>query len=386
MVLTCCLAVPLPYDGLVRPQADGSEIAYMAPPNLANHAATLEQLPDGALLLAWFSGIKEEADKCAIVVSRLPPGSAQWTPPVTVSERNGYSNQNPVLFHDASTNVTWLFHSQLAAGAGEGLDNLWVLQSSDSGVTWSKPSIFLDFSADKKGVFDRNRIIPRADGSLLFPLYWTTTGPPNAPFMLTSEPSDHSKWGKPIDVKAADNLVQPTVVRTSASTLTAFFRDRKSKNIFAADSKDEGLTWTTPTPTRAGNLPNNVSSYRLSVAKAAHMSTFSLSFCPPPPPLTHTSKNAGIEAFQLASGKTILLFNNSTKDRTPMTAALSSTGGTTWSRHRNLQLHDDNSTSVQGVEFSYPTVLQTPDGKIHAAYTYNRQTIKYVAFSEDWIQ
>ena len=51
----------------------------------------------------------------------------------------------------------------------------------------------------------------------------------------------------------------------------------------------------------------------------------------------------------------------------------------------NLQVHDDNSTNVQGVEYSYPTVLQTPDGKIHAAYTYNRQTIKYVAFTEDWV-
>ena len=81
-----------------------------------------------------------------------------------------------------------------------------------------------------------------------------------------------------------------------------------------------------------------------------------------------------------------MLFNNSTKDRTPMAAALSSTGGKTWTRHRNLQVHDDNSTNVQGVEYSYPTVLQTPDGKIHAAYTYNRQTIKYVTFDEDWIQ
>jgi predicted neuraminidase len=262
LLLTGCLAAPLPFDGLVRPQADGSAIAYMAPPNLANHAATLEQLPSGALLLAWFSGTKEEATKCAIVVSRLPPGSAQWSPPVTVSERDGYSNQNPVLFHDAATNTTWLFHSQLAAGAGEGLDNLWALSSTDDGGTWSKPALFLDFSADKKGVFDRNRIIPRADGSLLFPLYWTTKGPPNAPFMLVSEPADHSKWGKPVDVKGADNLVQPSVVRTSSATLTAFFRDRKSRSVFGADSKDEGLTWTTPTPARAGDLPNNVSGRR----------------------------------------------------------------------------------------------------------------------------
>ena len=291
LLLTCCLAAPLPFDGLVRPQADGSAVAYMAPPNLANHAATLEQLQDGTLLLAWFSGTKEEADKCAIVVSRLPPGSAQWAAPVTVSERDGYSNQNPVLFHDASTNLTWLFHSQLAAGAGEGLDTLWVLQSADGGVTWTRPSAFLDYSADAKGVFDRNRIVPRADGSLLFPLYWTTTGPPNAPFMLVSEPTNHSKWGKPVDVKSAENLVQPSVVRTASATLTAFFRDRKSKNVFGADSTDEGLTWTTPTPARAGSLPNNVSSLSLLSGQAAHArrSLTPLASLPPTHP-THRTR------------------------------------------------------------------------------------------------
>ena len=91
--------------------------------------------------------------------------------------------------------------------------------------------------------------------------------------------------------------------------------------------QDEGLKWTAPAATL---LPNN---------------------------------NAGIEAFQLASGSTLLLFNNeSGKDsqectnynlspatrmlfagtgvRTPMTAALSLDGGDTWPHSRNLQVRD----------------------------------------------
>jgi predicted neuraminidase len=356
ILLAVCLplaaASPLPYDGLVRPQKDGSFVAYMAPPNIANHASTIEQLPNGDLLLAWFSGIKEEADKCAIAVSRLPAGSSQFTAPVIVSERDGFSNQNPVLFHDTVTATTWLFHSQLAAGAGEGLDTLWALRSADGGLTWSAPAPFLDETAKNKGVFDRNRIVPRVDGSLLFPLYWTTKGPPNAPFMLVSDKANHSKWGAPVDVKNADNLVQPSIVRTSPGALKAFFRDREAKNVYGASSEDEGLTWSAPSPKDAGGLPNN---------------------------------NAGIEAFQLASGSTILIFNNSTKARTPLTAALSKNGGAAWAASRDLQVHDDNSTNTAGVEYSYPTVLQTPDGTIHVAYTYNRETIKYVRFTESWV-
>lgn len=346
-------AAPLPFDGRVRPAADGSSVAYMAPPNLANHAASIEQLPGGDLLLAWFSGVKEEADGCAIALARLPAGSAQWTTPVIVSERDGFSNQNPVLFHDAVTATTWLYHSQLAARAGEGADTLWALRSADGGATWSAPAPFLDRTAQRQGVFDRNRIVVRADGSLLFPLYWTSDGAPNSPFMLVSDASDHSRWGAPVNVSGADDLVQPSVVRTARGTLTAFFRDRKARHVFGAASADEGITWTAPSAAAAGGLVNN---------------------------------NAGIEAFQLASGATLLLFNNSTKDRTPLTAALSADAGRTWGARRNLQVHGDNSSSTAGVEFSYPTVLQTPDGTIHAAFTYNRQTIKYVRFTEGWLR
>ena len=343
---------PLPFDGVVRPQSDGSFVAYMDPPNIANHASTIEMLPDGTLLLAWFSGIKEEADKCGIAVSRLPSGSTQWTSPRIVSERSGYSNQNPVLFHDTTSGTTMLFHSQLPANSGEGSDELWLLRSNDGGVTWSPPSSFLDLTSQHQGVFDRNRIIPRKDGSLLFPLYWTSDGAPNAPFMLISDAVNHSQWGPPVNVSNGDDLVQPTVVRTAPGMLTAFFRDRRAKNVYGASSTDEGLTWTTPSPAAAGNLPNN---------------------------------NAGIESFQLANGSTLLIFNNATKGRTPLTAALSKTAGKSWAVSRNLQVHDDNSTNADGVEYSYPTVLETPDGNIHVAYTYNRWTIKYVRFTEGWL-
>lgn len=185
-------AQPLDFDGtvVVDPNGDGTSLAYLPPPAVTNHASSIEQLPDGTLLLAWFTGLKEEAAGCAIAVARLPAGSSQWSNPTVVSQRPGYSNQNPVLFYDAATNFTHLYHSQLKANAGEGLDNLWHLVSMDGGLSWSTPELF--FAVKNGGVFDRNRIIVRADGSLLFPLYYTTAGPPNAPFVLISDLKNHS--------------------------------------------------------------------------------------------------------------------------------------------------------------------------------------------------
>ena len=139
--VAAAIAQPLSFNGAVvpDPNGDGTWLAYLPPPAITNHASSIEQLPDGTLLLAWFTGLKEEAAGCAIAVSRLSPGSAQWSDPKVVSQRPGYSNQNPVLFFDATTNLTHLYHSQLKANTGEGLDNLWHLYSVDGGVSWTIP-------------------------------------------------------------------------------------------------------------------------------------------------------------------------------------------------------------------------------------------------------
>ena len=71
----------------------------MIPPYKSNHASTIEALPDGSLAAAWFSGVKEEAPGCAIVFAKLPAGSDQWSKAQTLSKREKYSNQNPVLFY-----------------------------------------------------------------------------------------------------------------------------------------------------------------------------------------------------------------------------------------------------------------------------------------------
>ena len=37
-------------------------------------------------------------------------------------------------------------------------------------------------------------------------------------------------------------------------------------------------------------------------------------------------------------------------------------------------------------EYSYPSVVQSADGKIHISYTFRRETIKYVQITEHWIR
>ena len=109
-------------------------------------------------------------------------------------ERKGYSNQNAVLFSDDNASVLHVFHSQQGADAGESAATVWHLQVWHvclypyvygmyiTGVpcAWQSPLDASDFATnfskprcafDKPGSFDKNRLVPRLDGSWMLPLY-----------------------------------------------------------------------------------------------------------------------------------------------------------------------------------------------------------------------
>ena len=75
--------------------------------------------------------------------------------------------------------------------------------------------------------------------------------------------------------------------------------------------------------------------------------------------------------------------------RAPMSLALSRDGGETW-RRRDLEIGDghcltNNSRDKLNRELSYPSIVQTPDGLLHIAFTYFRQAIKYVRVRPVWV-
>eukprot|EP01084_Bolivina_argentea_P187850 323499_1 len=349
-------SAPLPFDGKVRYNKDGSYIAYMDPPFQSNHASFLEQFPDGGLGMAWFSGSSEGQSNVAIVYSSLASGSTQWSSPKVISQRTGYSNQNPVLFYDNTTDLLHCFHSQQQANSGKGESEaqIWHLQSSDLGETWTKSApLFTAY-----GSFCKNRIVPNLKNGLLFPIYNASNNTAMIAISQTRNNLGDSKSWTINPIENSDHLVQPSLIRLPLSypKIKAFFRDRKATAIYEATSTDDGETWETP---YSFQLPN---------------------------------PNVAIQANVVKEGAIILLFNDyngkNSLGRTPMTMGFSYDDATTFPNIRNLQYHNDNETSLNingpHVEYSYPSVLQTPDGWIHVSYTYDRQTIKYMKFNYTW--
>ena len=155
---------------------------------------------------------------------------------------------------------------------------------------------------------------------------------------------NHQSWNN-YSVGGSNYLVQPSVIRPTPgkSYLLAYFRDRRAEYIYSSVSTDEGETWTQPAKT---SFPNN---------------------------------NAAIQATVLQNGHLALVYNPTNHNRYPLRISISEDGGKTWPYYKDLE------TGSSGDEFSYPTILQSPDEYIHVSYTYNRDTIKYVKFLESWV-
>ena len=67
--------------------------------------------------------------------------------------------------------------------------------------------------------------------------------------------------------------------------------------------------------------------------------------------------------------------------------------GKTWPYIRNLEtgrpgfgMTEQRPKTPGREEYSYPTVMQSREGTIYVAFTYQRQTIKVVSFDEDWLR
>jgi predicted neuraminidase len=114
--------------------------------------------------------------------------------------------------------------------------------------------------------------------------------------------------------------------------LLAIGRTRQS-HLFQVASNDDGATWQ---PMALLDLPN---------------------------------PNSGIDAVTLRDGRHLIVYNHTTRGRSPLNIAISN-DGRRWDAALVLE-------SEPG-EYSYPAVIQGSDGLVHITYTWRRRRIKHV--------
>lgn len=297
------------------------------------HCATLAELPDGSLLAAWFSGAYETAPDVAILAARYDRAAQTWCAPWVIAAVPDRSVGQPVLLVRPGGEL-WLFFVVIMDEMGDWTraQPFWQ-RSTDAGSTWSQPTQVMDYP----GLMFRSRPLV-VSGRIILPVYDENTWESR---MLISE-DDGASWRLTPPLQTPTGNIHPCLVARADGRLLAYLRTGgKGGVIWRTESLDQGETWLQPTPT---HLPN---------------------------------PNSGIDLLRLESGRLALAYNPSDRLRTPLCLALTGQGED-W--QWRVTLEDAHA------EFSYPTLLQTSDGRIHVVYTYRREHIHHATVSETWLR
>jgi predicted neuraminidase len=372
-----------PLLGAAPPANTGGFI--FPPEKIHNHASSIVELPGGELFACWYHGSGERtADDVLLQAARLPRGASAWQPRFTLADTPGFPDTNPVLFVDSHHRL-WLFWQLIVANQWHTAVAKYRISTdyrSPGPPRWSfADDIFFiprNFEAKVKATFEplvatasarekawmeesfkragdkyfsrmgwMNRVHPLElpSGRILVPLYSDGYS-----FSLVAITDDGGRTWTSSEPLAGPGNVQPSLVRRNDGTIAAYMRDNgpPPKRVLMSESKDEGVTWS---PVVDSDIPNPGSS---------------------------------VEVVRLRSGQWCMINNDTGKGRHSLAVWLSDDEGATWKWKRHIELDPSGKGS-----YSYPSLLQTSDGWLHATYSHSTQagqSIMHRRFNVEWIR
>lgn len=320
----------------------GLEHEQIAPPTKRFprcHCSSIVELPGGDLLVCWYAGENEARPDVAVVASRKPKDAKKWTQPEILAKTPGKPECNPIVFM-MPDGVLWLIygtmHGKLDGPPGPGVRwetcDVRCRTSKDEGRTWSPIRIL----RQELGMVVRNKPIVMDNGELIFGVESKRA---RSRFWITADCGKTWQISGPVRGVANE---QPTIIQRKDGSLLAYLRPGFNSRIARTESRDRGRTWSKAVLT---DLPNPY---------------------------------AAIDMVKLRDGRVVLAFNNSMRDRSVITLALSEDEGKTWPHKRDL-------IAEPGCEFSYPAIIQDLHGLLHVTYTHKRNWIGHFRLPVDWI-
>lgn len=359
------------------------------------HSSSIVQLPNGDFYACWYKGSGERsADDVKVEASLLRRGTRTWSKPYTLVDQPEFPDTNPVLFLDSHQHL-WVIWSTVLAHHWETALLRYKIAFHYEDLTapprWdiSYPLLFIprNFAAaverdtkpwldhlpagrdgeeaqhairmasdeyfSRMGWMGRNQPLELPSGRILVPLY--SDGYNFSLLAITDD--DGMTWSSSEPIVSMGG-VQPSLVRKRDGTIVAYMRNNgpAPHRVIRAESKDDGIAWSTPNYT---DIPNPGSS---------------------------------MEVTGLRDGLWVLICNDTERGRHSLLVAISDDEGQTWKWKRHLEL--DNSTNRPG-SFHYPTLIQARDGSLHATYSYTpgglkrgepSQSIKHAHFNVEWVK
>jgi len=324
-------------------------------PDMISHVSTIAPDGRGDLVCAWYSGSREGARDVSIYLARLDRETFTWSGPEVLMDRERSSRElgryvkklgNPVLVSGLEGRL-WLFYASVFQGGWSGASVNYTV-SGDGGRTWgeSRKLILSPFFNLTNNV--KNRGIVLANGTILLPVYHEFIR--DFSQLLRFKPSsgadrDEDRY-EIRKMTARGRAIQPALIYEGdegGGRLLALFRNMAKGHVLMSRSDDLGMSWS---PLEASSLPN---------------------------------PDSGLDAIRMDDGGYLAVMNGSPADRSNLQIVLSRDRGNTW---RTVAVLEDE----PGKEYSYPSIVRSPDGLYHITYTYERRRIKHVAFNEAWIR
>ena len=300
-----------------------SEFIYEHAPFPSCHASTIAETKSG-LIAAWFGGSDEGEPDVTIWTSRHD--GKNWSAPVEVATGvqadKRFPCWNPVLFQMPDGPLL-LFYK-----VGPSPSKWWgmLIRSEDAGKTWSQPQRLPD------DIFGPIKDKPVLIGDKL----WCPSSTEHDGWRIHMEfTSDFGKtWTRTEALNDGKEFgaIQPTALAWNSQKVQLLCRSRQGK-VTECWTEDGGKTFS---PMKVTSLPN---------------------------------PSAGIDAVLLKDRRALLVYNPTTRGRSPLSVA-TSRDGNNWTEVIKLE--------TEPGEYSYPAVIQTSDGRVHVTYTWKRQRIKHV--------
>ncbi|WP_344977682.1 sialidase family protein [Compostibacter hankyongensis] len=344
------------------------------------HGSSMVSLPNGDLLAAWFQGSGErKADDVKIMGALLQKGKTTWSKPFLLADTPGLPDCNPVLFlnHHGKLFLVWiavlanrweysLLKYKTATNFAKDGKPVWSWQDNillkpddrfasaveerlkalpGTGAGWGTyapryDDMIITASQDPAkrslGWMTRIRPLLLPDDRILLPLYSDGF---NLSLVAISD-DDGTSWKAGLPIVGRGN-VQPALAQRKDGSIVAFMRDNGDapSRMQISLSRDGGMSWTAAAKT---DIPST----------------------------------ASVAACVLQDGKWALLLNDADDGRYRLSLYLSDDEGKTWRWKIPVEDHPPGQGS-----FSYPALIQTPDGLLHMTYSFNpvphRESIRH---------